>query len=104
MYTSDEERPEDLLPALADESRRTWLTDGQTDSLHTVVATQILWMTEMADGQNGIVLEYLDGAARMGERLGLFGMGERLRSADISNPDVLLATSLGAWSTFTWIV
>ncbi|KAK0612148.1 hypothetical protein B0T14DRAFT_409834, partial [Immersiella caudata] len=101
---SDEERPGHLLSELARESRDNWLRERDTDSWTVLGATFVLCMADIANGKNGIVLEYFNNAMHMGQRLGLFGIEIRVRQGDIADPEALRVASCCAWGTFTWIV
>lgn len=89
-----------------EQAERIWEFEKDNDSYTNMAGAVILSLSLMGHGKDHAVLLYTTAAARMGTRLGLFGVNEDIavRIDEDMSEEERSASCYAAWGVFNWSV
>jgi uncharacterized protein YpiB (UPF0302 family) len=106
MYSGMHVQADQYAIQFCTEAEQLWTTEKDLDSVLNVAAALFLSLGYMGHGRDHSVLQYLQLAADMATRLGLFsGQQDMVRGVDVSHmsSDVASQHLYAAWGAFNWV-
>lgn len=109
MYSAIDDSVDPLALKFCKEAESLWETaqNEGNDSINHIAAAELLSLGYLGHGRDHSVLKYSTEAARMGARMGLFGVIDQSQSAhkdDTSDTvEMQRPRSYAAWGVFNWL-